>query len=84
MAPLTDGQLNALRNLADKHAGAETAFLNISHARQLTELGLAQRSRQGWEITPAGTALLAGLDPPERPDASIGALHPPGGEEPEG
>lgn len=60
---LTDGQLRALRNLADKHAGNITAFVNIADVRQLTELGLASRSRQGWDITDAGLARLAGADP---------------------
>ena len=34
-------------------------FVNIADARTLTELGLAERSREGWNITPAGAALLA-------------------------
>jgi len=62
MPDLTDGQLHALRNLAQKRAGNETAFLKIADAQQLTELGLASRSRQGWDITPAGGAYLARLD----------------------
>ena len=62
MADLTDGQLHALRNLAEKRAGNETAFLRIADAQQLTELGLASRSRQGWDITPAGGAYLNRLD----------------------
>lgn len=44
---LTDGQLRALRNLADKRAGNITAFVNIADARHLTELGLATCGRQG-------------------------------------
>ena len=70
---LTAGQLEALRNLDEKRAGAVTAFVNISDARRLTELGLASRSRQGWDITEAGAAYLqtlrggpVGVDPPER------------------
>jgi hypothetical protein len=59
---LTDSQVHALRNLAEKRAGAETAFLKIADAQQLTELGLATRSRQGWDITPAGGAYLSRLD----------------------
>jgi hypothetical protein len=59
---LTNGQLHALRNLADKHAGNITAFVNIADARLLTELGLAARSRQGWDITAAGLARLAVVD----------------------
>lgn len=64
MITLTDAELRALRNLAEKSAGAVTAFLNIADAQRLTALGLASRSRQGWDITAAGTSLLAGLDPP--------------------
>ena len=59
---LTDGELHALRNLADKQAGNLTAFVNIADARHLTELGLAARSRQGWDITAAGLAHLAVAD----------------------
>jgi hypothetical protein len=59
---LTDGQLHALRNLAEKRAGNATPFLRIADAQQLTELGLASRSRQGWDITPAGGAYLNLLD----------------------
>lgn len=59
MADLTDAQLNALQNLAGKKAGKDSPFINIGAARALTELGLAERSREGWEITPEGSALLA-------------------------
>jgi len=62
MDSLTDGQLRALRNLADKHTGNITVFLNIADAQHLTQLGFATRSRQGWDITPLGAAYLAGLD----------------------
>jgi len=65
---LTDGQVRALRNLDDKRGGELTPFLNIAHAQQLTVLGLAQRTRQGWEITGAGSAYLQGLD--NQPGAS--------------
>ena len=60
MDDLTDAQLNALQNLARKKAGEEPPFINISAARALTELGLAERSREGWDITAAGAALLEG------------------------
>jgi hypothetical protein len=79
MQPLTDGQLRALRLLAQKLGGAATPFLNIADAQFLTEAGLARRSRQGWDITPAGSAYLAGLDPPQAADASVSELHPPRG-----
>ncbi|WP_372785824.1 hypothetical protein [Phenylobacterium sp.] len=59
MADLTDAQLNALQNLALKKAGKDAPFINIGAARVLTELGLAERSREGWDITPEGSALLA-------------------------
>ena len=59
MADLTDAQLNALQNLALKKAGGEAPFINIGAARALTELGLAERSREGWDITAEGSALLA-------------------------
>jgi hypothetical protein len=60
---LTDGELQALRNLAEKQHGTVTPFLRIADAQRLTELGLASRSRQGWDITAAGNALLARLNP---------------------
>jgi hypothetical protein len=59
MDDLSPGQLSVLRNLARKSAGNDTAFINIADARTLTELGLATRSRQGWDITAAGAAYLA-------------------------
>jgi hypothetical protein len=59
MDDLNDAQLNALQNLALKKAGKEPPFINIGAARALTELGLAERSREGWDITPEGSALLA-------------------------
>ena len=66
-ADLTEGQLHALRNLARKHTGEAVPFVNISDARRLTELGLAVRGREGWSITPEGSALLtARADPPIR------------------
>jgi hypothetical protein len=61
MTDLTDAELIALRNLAEKRGGSMTAFINIADAQRLTALGLACRSRQGWDITPAGGALLARL-----------------------
>jgi len=59
---LSGGELQALRHLAIRRDGAETPFLNIAHARRLTELGLAVRSRQGWDITAAGSAYLVRFD----------------------
>jgi hypothetical protein len=64
MDGLTSGQLEALRDLARKKAGVAVRFVNISDARILTDLGLAQRSREGWDITAAGSALLSGQSDP--------------------
>jgi hypothetical protein len=61
MTDLTDGQLQALRNLKRKKNGEEVPFVNIADARALTELGLAERSREGWDITTAGAAFLVRL-----------------------
>ncbi|THD81774.1 MAG: hypothetical protein E7812_02860 [Phenylobacterium sp.] len=61
---LTETQIHALRNLARKRDGQEVPFVRIADARALTDLGLAERSREGWDITAAGAALLASLDRP--------------------
>ncbi len=58
MPDLTDGELHALRNLAEKSAGNVTPFLRIADAQRLTEMGMATRSKQGWDITAAGSAYL--------------------------
>jgi len=58
---LSDGQLLALRNLARKQAGEDVDWIKIADARSLTELGFAERGREGWTITPAGLAALAAL-----------------------
>ena len=65
MEEITDGQLDVLRNLARKKTGDAVGFVNIGDAQALTELGLAQRSPEGWDITPAGSALLRvkGVEP---------------------
>jgi hypothetical protein len=62
---ISDHQRQSLHNLAAKQAGEEVDWINIADARALTELGLARRNRGGWEITPAGQALLRG--PPDGP-----------------
>lgn len=62
MEALTDGEMRALRNLAEKQTGVVTAFVNIADAQRLTELGLATRGRQGWDLSGAGAAYLAGID----------------------
>ncbi len=51
-------ELTALHNLADKQAGEEVNWINIADARALTELGLARRTRGGWEITQEGLAMV--------------------------
>jgi hypothetical protein len=56
---LSAGQFLALSNLARKQAGEDVDWINISDARALTELGLAERNREGWKITDDGAALLA-------------------------
>lgn len=55
---ITDKQLCALHNLADKEAGGAVDFINIADARALTELGLARRTPGGWQITTEGAALI--------------------------
>jgi len=64
MSNLTDAELHALQHLAEKKAGGEVPFINIAAARALSELGLATRSREGWDITAEGSALLARLAAP--------------------
>ncbi len=58
---IDDGCLEALRNLQRKQKGEDVGFINIADARALTELGLALRTPQGWQITDAGVRLLADL-----------------------
>ncbi|MDB5480636.1 MAG: hypothetical protein JWO83_1689 [Caulobacteraceae bacterium] len=66
MDELTEGQLNALNELARKKSGEAIGFLTIADARTLTDLGLARRAHSGWEITPAGLALIGGPTDPGR------------------
>jgi hypothetical protein len=61
---LSPGQLTALRNLARKQAGEAVDWISIADARSLTDLGLAERTREGWSITPAGQTAL-GAEPAE-------------------
>ncbi len=63
MDDLTDGQLHALRGLARKKAGEQVPFVNIAAARALTDLGLAERNGEGWNITPQGAAWLTRRGP---------------------
>ena len=57
---LSARHLTALRNLARKEAGDDVDWINIADARALTELGFAERNREGWKITAAGHAALRG------------------------
>jgi hypothetical protein len=59
MQDLTPSQLKTLQDLAAEKASREAAYTNIADARVLTDLGLAERSRQGWDITAKGRAELA-------------------------
>ena len=59
---LTNAQRHALENLERKRQGNEVPYINIASARALTDLGLAERRAQGWEITSAGSALLRNID----------------------
>ena len=66
MDNLTEAELHALQRLAEKKAGATVPFINIAAARALSDLGLAARSHEGWDITPEGNAVLARrAGPPE-------------------
>jgi hypothetical protein len=56
---ISDKALCALHNLADKHSGQDVDWISIADARVLTELGLAKRTRSGWEITPEGLSMVA-------------------------
>ena len=75
MAALSPAQFDALSNLARKKAGDEVGWVAIAEARELTELGLALRTRSGWEITDAGEATLREHDA-ARPDDSPAAPIP--------
>jgi hypothetical protein len=57
---ITDTQLNALNNLADKQAGGDVDWISIADARALTDLGLAERTPSGWVITSEGLSLIQG------------------------
>lgn len=56
---LSELELDTLRLLARKRTGEAVAFVNIAAARTLTDLGLASRSHEGWDITAQGSAELA-------------------------
>ena len=64
MDELSETDLHALQILAEKKAGNAVPFINIAAARRLTDLGLATRSHEGWDITPESGAVLARRAPP--------------------
>jgi hypothetical protein len=66
---LSSKEFSALHNLAKKQAGEDVDWINIADARALTELGLARRTRGGWEITSEGLALVKSSPAPENPEA---------------
>jgi hypothetical protein len=80
---ISDKELAALRNLAQKQAGKDVDWINIADARALTELGLARRSREGWEITTEGLALVK-ASPPAGPTLVTPTELPLRGHAPEG
>lgn len=55
---LTNAQKHALENLERKRRGEDVPYINIASARTLTDLGLADRKAQGWEITTEGSKFL--------------------------
>ena len=56
---LSSGQLDTLTNLSRKKAGETVGWVAIAEARELCELGLAARTRSGWEITASGEVALS-------------------------
>lgn len=64
--------LATLENLGRKQAGEEVDWINIADARELTELGFAERNREGWNITAAGSSALAGGGDDASPSADPG------------
>jgi len=68
---LSDGQLDALRNLSAKQDGGVVGWISIAAARGLTDLGFADRTQSGWRITPAGVAALDLAAPPSKPASTV-------------
>jgi hypothetical protein len=56
---LTHGQRTALQNLLRKKDGQSVDWITIADARALTDLGLAERTRSGWQITKLGETVAA-------------------------
>lgn len=59
---LSDGQLRALRSLAERQPGQDSNFVNIAAAQTLTRMGMARHGGGGWEITPLGRNCLLRAD----------------------
>ena len=68
---ISRSQFAALTNLAAKQAGQDVGWINISDAEALTSLGLARRSRVGWEITLDGAFYMKDQPPIGGPPAQI-------------
>ena len=64
-------QLDALRNLSAKQGGGVVGWISIAAARALTDLGFANRTQSGWQITPAGAAVLHLATPPGDDGGSV-------------
>jgi hypothetical protein len=71
---LSPAQLETLRNLSRKKAGGAVGWVAIAEARALTDLGLAERNRSGWQITDEGEALLERAGPANRAEGSSDPL----------
>lgn len=70
---LSEQELRALYNLADKEAGQEVGWISISDARALTEHGLARRTPSGWVITSEGASFI---ETRSRPTATLSSIAP--------
>jgi hypothetical protein len=71
---LSADQLDTLRNLSRKKAGAEIGFIRIAAARELTDLGLALRNPSGWQITADGEAFVVAHDEADEAAGTFVAL----------
>jgi hypothetical protein len=70
--PLSLNELCALHNLANKRDGDEVDWINIADACALTALGLARRTRSGWEITTEGDAVVKASPEAEKRPKLVG------------
>jgi len=73
---MSKGERLALQNLADKEAGHAVGWINIAAAQALTALGLARRSREGWEITQEGALLVEKQGRAAPPPPAIALFRP--------